>query len=290
MPIARVFRLLSRSRLVQFAVLGGLLYGVSGARDDRRVVDVDPTVLADLEHAQASKLGVARLSDDGKREVDARVIEDEVLYREALKLGLDKDDPLIRQRLVQKLLLLVEDMGGASADPSDAELRAYFEATRARWRRPISFRFVHVYAREPQGLPGADALTSVDTALSMGEPFPYPRDVTLTREAIERILGPAVREAVTMKLAPGTVSEPVRSPFGWHRIRLVERVEGAPATFEEARSAIAIDFLMDRRERVVGAYLQKTAASYDLRVGGAPLTNFIPTRRVAARTEGSAED
>lgn len=283
-------RFAQRSRLLQFIVLGALLFALDRGRqrpDEHKAVDIDEGALQELRAAEAQKLGLARLPEQGRREVDARAIEDEILYKEALRLGLDKDDPIIRQRLVNKLLLLVEDMGGASRDPTRDELRAYFEATRERWKKPTTWRFVHVFAREAHALPSSDQLAA---STALGEPFPYPREMTLTRDAIERLLGTPFAIATTA-LTTHAISDPVRSPFGWHRVKLIERIEGAPATFDEAEKSITVDFLLDRRERVVGTYLQQTCATYDVRISGAPVGNFVPSaRRVAARTEGSAED
>jgi hypothetical protein len=293
-------RFARRSRLFQFVLLGSLLFLLDRRRRQdlpavahNNVVDIDEAALKELRSAQAQKLGLAALPEQGRREVDARAIEDEILYKEALRLGLDKDDPIIRQRLVQKLLLLVEDMGGASRDPTRDELRAYFDSTstggRERWRRPTTWHFIHAFAREANALPSPDQLAAFSSAPNLGEPFPYPRDMTLTRDAIERLLGSPFTSATTSLTTHG-ISDAVRSPFGWHRIKLLERIEGAPATFEEVEKSIAIDFLLDRRERVVGTYLQQTCAAYDVRISGTPVTNFVPTRRVAARNEGSAED
>src|SRR6266704_3074042 len=57
--------------------------------------------------------------------VDARVHE-EILYREALALGLDKDDTIVKRRMAQKMEFLAEDVAGAH-EPSSAELKAWFE-------------------------------------------------------------------------------------------------------------------------------------------------------------------
>lgn len=291
MSLPRILERARKSRLVHFAVLGGALYALAARSEakERRVVELDPAVLGELRDAQAKKLGVETLSEDGRREIDGRAIEDELLYREALRLRLDRDDPIVRQRLVQKLLLLVEDLGGASRDPSREELRAYFEASRERWRRPSRYHFVHVFAARPEALPPAEAIAGAVTAPRAGEPFPYPRDVTSSRDEVARLFGAAFAESL-VALSEGQVSEPLRSPLGWHRVRLIERVAGAPATFEEVEKDVHLDYLLTKREEVVGAYLTQTAASYDVRIGGAPLRGFVPTRRVAARTEGSAED
>jgi len=275
---------LARSRLVWFVVLGGLFWGME-TRKKSRVVDLDPAALRALHEAQAKRLGVPALGEDGRREVDARAIEDEILYREALRLELDRDDPIVRQRLVQKLLLLVEDLGGASRDPSPEDLRAHYEATRERWRRPERHRFVFAFARDRAGLPASIGTTPPDA----GDPFPYPREMTATRDAGERLLGREAADAIASLPVLGT-SEPVPSPFGWHRFRVLDRIDDGIAPLASVEKAVTLDFLLSRRERVVGAWLEKTAATYDVRVGGQAAARFVPTRRTAERYESSAED
>jgi hypothetical protein len=279
----------AKSPLLHFVVLGAVIFALAPRREDPRRIDVDSASLAALEHAQAKRDSTAQLSPDKTREVDARAIEDEVLYREALRLGLDRDDPIIRQRLVQKLLLLVEDMGGASRPPSDADLRAYFEREPWRWRLPPRVHFVHVFAARRERLPDSGALPEGGVPAA-GEPFPYPRDVTSSKEDLARVYGDAFA-AAAFDLEPGGAwSAPMASSFGWHRVRVVEREAGRVPTFEESRSAIVLDYTLDRREQVVGAYLTKTVGGYEIDVDGKPLRGFHATRRVAVRADPSAED
>ena len=75
--------------------------------------------------------------------VDARVRE-EILYREALALGLDKGDTIVKRRLAQKMEFLFEDVA-ALREPTTDELRAWFEQHAARFARPARATFVHRY-------------------------------------------------------------------------------------------------------------------------------------------------
>jgi hypothetical protein len=272
-------------RLLHFALIGGALWFLA-SRGERRAVALEPSRLAALHAAQASKLGVARLPDEGAREVDARAIEDEILYREALRMGLDRDDPIVKQRLVQKLLLLVEDLGGASRQPTEIDLRAHWAAHPERWRRPDKIRFVHVFASQLDKLPPPETIASAEAPPEAGEAFPYPRLATMSREDATRLFGASFADA----LAAGKTNEPMRSSFGWHRVRVLARIPAGPTPFAEAKSDVALDYLLERREAVVGAYLKSTVAAYDVRVGDRKVEGFVPTRRVAARFEGSAED
>jgi hypothetical protein len=122
-------RHLARARIVQFAVIGGLLFSVSTrAKKDDPQIAFSTSELAALHAAEASRKAGA----DPKAlaaAVDERAIEDEILYREGLKRGFDRDDTIIRQRVIQRTLFLAEEMAGASEAPTEAELRAFFERT-----------------------------------------------------------------------------------------------------------------------------------------------------------------
>jgi hypothetical protein len=277
------------SPLLHFALLGGALFALAPARQDPRAVHVSSQGLTALERAQAKREGVGGLDGEKAHEVDSRAIEDELLYREALRMGLDRDDPIVRQRLIQKLLLLVEDMGGASQAASEADLRAFFDRDPARWRQPPRLHVVHVFAAKRDSLPLAEGLPLAGVPAA-GEAFPYPRELTASKDDLARVYGESFASAAFSLTADGGWSEPVASSFGWHRVRLVAREPGRVPSFEEARHAVELDYAMERREAVVGAYLRRTAEAYAIDIDGKPLTGFVPTRRVAVRADPSAED
>lgn len=288
MSIARISTVV-RSPLLHFIVLGGAIFALAPAREDTRKVELASASLASLEQAQAARDGVAALSAERAREVDAQAIEDEVLYREALRLGLDREDPIVRQRLVQKLLLLAEDMSGASRTPTDADLRGFFEADPARYRLPARVRLVHVFATRRESLPAVAAL-ALDGVPAVGEPFPYPRDTRGSRDELARTYGDAFAAAAVARTPAQGWSEPIASTFGWHRVRIVEAEASRLPSFEEARAAVALDYALDRRASAVGGYLKKTVGEYRVSVDGKPLVGFTPTHRVAMRNDPSAED
>lgn len=270
--------------LAPFVAIGAILFAIAPRASEPRAIHVSAEGLLARERAQATREAVPSLTPEKAREVDARVIEDEVLYREDLRLGLDRDDPIVRERVIQKLLLLVEDMGGASRAPSDAELRAFFAKDPSRWREATRIHLVHVFASTLAALPGTNALGT-----NAGEPFPYPRDVTASKVDLARTYGDDFTKTA-LEAPLDTWSDPVASPFGWHRVRVLAREGGRIPKFEEARDAVAFDYAMDLRESVIGAYLKKTANDYAIDVDGQRLTSFSPTRRVAMRAESSAED
>ena len=123
-----------REPLVHFLLAGALVFAVLSGRapdtGERRIV-VNETVVTGLVNGYVQSF--RRPPTD--EELDGLIrdyVRGEVYYREALRLGLDQDDAVVRQRMVAKM-----DMSASAAaeiaEPHEAELRAYFEANRARY-------------------------------------------------------------------------------------------------------------------------------------------------------------
>jgi hypothetical protein len=273
-----VAALATRQRALQFLVLGGLLFALAPKPRSSRDVALDSRSLAALEKAQVQRLGRAALDDDESREVQARAIQDEILFREALRLGLDRDDNVVRQRLIQKVLFLAEDLAGVTATPSEAELRAFFDATRAQWTRPARIRFVHVYA----GPTGRDRLAGLrDQAIaatslapgqppSLGDAFPLPRSATASHDELVAEFGSGFADAV-FALRLGGWSTPIASRHGWHLVEVVERSEGGPATFDEVRGRLSLAYLVARKKQATADFLRQAATRYRITIDGHPL-------------------
>jgi hypothetical protein len=278
----------ARSPLVRFMAIGGVIFALSARRENARHVAIDTASLVAFERAQAERDGVTSLAPERRSEVDARAIEDEILYREGLRLGLDREDPIIRQRVIQKVLLLAEDLGGASRAPTEAELRTYLAVHRENFEIPARVRLVHVFASRENALPPDASLTARGIPLA-GEAFPYSRDVQASRDDLTKSFGDEFASAV-FALPEGHWSAPVASKYGWHRVRVDAFDPPRGPSFEEVRANVAFAYILDKRADVIANYLEKASREYRIEVGGHPLSNFAPTRRVATRTEASAED
>jgi hypothetical protein len=287
---------LLRSRAVHFALIGTAIFAIAPRREDPSRVAISSGDLDALHAMQASRLGVASLSAAQADEVDERAIEDDVLYREALRLGLDRGDNVVRQHLVQKTLLLAEDMAGATRTPTEADLRAYYEATRTRWRRDSSVRFLHVFAGRREAITSLTAVVRDAERTSpatepppVGDAFPASRDVTSKRSAVAAVYGEPFASSVFAQPL-GSWGEPVESKLGWHLVKVVSRDEGRQATFEEARAALLLEWAVDQRHRAIAAFLAHAFDRYDVTVDGVPRTRAARLPRLARRLDPSGED
>ena len=147
-----------RDPLMHFLILGLVLFGlfawVTGddASSDDRVIEVDrAALLSHIQyHARAFSPEAASAHLDGMsdseldRIIDAFVRE-EALYREALALGMDRTDHVIKHRLVQSIEFITDDLALRTTEVTDDELETYFEANRARYRIESTVTFTHVF-------------------------------------------------------------------------------------------------------------------------------------------------
>ena len=130
-----------REPLVHFLVLGGLLFAVlsfvgGGAGVADRKIVVTAADIGRLSQQFLRTWNRPPSAEELQNQIDS-YIREEVLYRTALSLGLDKDDFIIRRRLRQKMEFLFE---GAIPEPQESDLRAYFHAASNFQPDTVSFR------------------------------------------------------------------------------------------------------------------------------------------------------
>ncbi len=279
-----------RHRLVQFALVGGLLFAVAPRARSPRDIAIRGDRLAALHAAEAARAGSKTLPEAQAREVDQRALEDEILYREGVRLGLDANDGIVRQRIVQKVLFLAEEMGGASRPASEAEIQAFFDENQDRWATGRRTRFAQIYQHRPEAL-AAWATSQSDQAQDppVGEPSPVGAEIDGDDGRIDAALGAGF--AAALAAAPeGRWSGPVRSAFGWHLVRVLERRPARPARLDEVRSAVASAYGVARRKEATARFLAAAFARYHVEIDGKPLAGFTPSGRLALRAVSSGED
>lgn len=290
--VGTVIRELARDRVVHFLVAGAVLFALAPRTSNDHRISLHLPELAARRAAQALRLGVPALSDEQRAEVDRRTIEDAVLYREAVRLGLDRGDSIVRRHLVQKVLLLAEDLAGATREPTREELAAYFARTRDRWRIDEQVHLIHVFAVQREALlriePLVEAAPSA-TAPPLGDAFPRSRDLWASRDDLEATYGREFADAVS-RLPTGQWSEPIGSRYGWHLVRVVDRRDGHPATFDEVADRVRLELTVDQRHRAIASFLRQAFDRYEVDIDGKTVTDYSPTNRLAVRSAPSAED
>jgi hypothetical protein len=172
-----------------------------------------------------------------------RWVHDEVLYREALRLGLDQNDPVIRRRLAQKMDIIAASAADAE-QPSDAVLQKWLEAHPDRFTPDTALYFDQLYFGEEAGARAALARLKAGADWRiLGEPVSLPRslDAALATAVAEQFGDTFARALETFR--PGDAWHgPIESPLGWHLVRLRDRKVGALPPLAKVRERVVEDW------------------------------------------------
>jgi hypothetical protein len=252
-----------REPLVHFLGIGALvfvLYGLVSGRSpptasDR--IEVTRGQIQRLEDAWAQQWRRPPTPAELQRLIDDH-IRQEVLYREALALGLDADDMIIRRRLAQKMEFLAEDLV-TQLEPSDEVLQAYFRVNTELFRVPARTSFTHIYfsidSRGSNATEDAELAllelhdSSAERAPERGDRFMLEYDyASLSEEQVARLFGTGFAEKL-FELPPGQWAGPVESGYGIHVVRVSDRLESRLPPFEDVRDRVRIEYFNDLRQQ-----------------------------------------
>ena len=259
---------LLRDPLIHFLALGAALFvfhalwSAHVTRADRQLV-VDTKEITRQSQLFAVENGRPP-SDPELQGIILSYVEEEVLAREARRLGLDADDTVVRRRLAQKMRLLSDF--GAIDPPDDAALQAWFDARAERYAEPERRAVEHVFfSDEGRADPVADAhAADLTDWMAAGDPFIVARTLPpTTRAKLQQDYGGAfARTAFEAEM--GAWSEPVRSPFGIHRLRVSDIVDARPPSLVESRARVLADWTDEQREARAAQGLRDMVARYDV--------------------------
>jgi len=227
-------------------------------------VAVTPQLIEARRAALTKQLGKPPTQGQLDAEID-RYIDEEVLRREAVRLGLDRDDVIVRRRLVQKMTYLLEEQHPTS-EPTRTELQAWLDAEPNRYTVPAQFTFEHVFFAEPiDTAPILEALASGASPSGFGDAFVHGRRVRGRSEAdVSRMFGDAF--AVALSRAPtDSWMGPVGSALGTHLVRVETYSPSRTATLDEALSQLTADWKQAAIERARAEALDSLRAEYVVR-------------------------
>ncbi len=253
------FNKLLREPFVQFLGLGLIVFIVmsqlsdgEGVNRNIHVSEVDTERLKAMWEAQYNRAP----SEQELVSIVDRFVREEILVREAMAIGLDDDDLIIRRRLAQKYEFLVDGRVDVE-DPGDLLLAGWYREHAPRYlvRAEVSFR----HAFFSQARPGDNADQDASQSLaqlqrddvdwrSVGDPFMMQREFApRSQREILDLFGTEFAEAL-FELPEGRWSAPVRSAYGWHAVMVVQRFPEAIPSFESIRPDVLADYLEMQRE------------------------------------------
>lgn len=255
-----------REPLVHFLLLGLLLFGINafmnrgrlGVEASRQIVislydlRLMETYFESQWHRPPTVQELQALVEDRVRE--------EVLYREGIAMGLDKDDTIVKRRIAQKLQFLAEDVAAAH-EPSTDELKAWFEKNKEKFALPSRYSFRHLYFSPDTRGKNAQEDAARALARIAGQPEDSKQTTPLadrfmfqdyyadrTPEAIAKEFGPQFAVALE-KLEPGAWRGPVESGYGWHLLFVTTVMPGRIPAFEEIEPDVKTAWLGEQKQQ-----------------------------------------
>ena len=223
------------------------------------------------------------LDDEVRQHVLDRMIEEELLVQRALDLGLVQVDRRVRADLTSSLIASIVATA-EETEPSEDELRDFYREHAGFFERPGRLRVNQILFRvDPkedeapileqaqiarQALLEGKAFEDVDTQYGDRQISPLP-DTLLPPMKLREYIGPSALKAV-MALAPGELSEPVRSGLGFHLLQLIDATPAIRPAFEDIESQIQAEWMRRAGDRALRNYLDQLRADGDVQVFAIP--------------------
>ncbi len=244
-----------REPLFHFIVIGGLLFLLFAAVNNNRKFSPDVIAITPQRINQIAT-GFNRTWSRSPTDEELNVliendIRAEVYYRDALALGLDQNDALVRRRLQQKMEFLT-DTSAYLKEPSSGELEAYFAANEKNYERKARLAFEQIFLGDDADKAiitrSLDMLQSgnVTEPYSLGKQTLLPPQLRLSQiGAVNSVFGQGFFEQLE-KIPPGVWVGPVASAYGVHLVRTLDGVAASTPTLEQVYDAVLKDWRSDK--------------------------------------------
>jgi hypothetical protein len=286
-----MIRRLLREPLLQFVLVGVLLFGAwEIARPDSQARSQgNRIVLTADDLGQLRLLWVAQgrppPTPEQMQELVEMKVREEVLYREALALGLDKDDTIVKRQLARKMDFLAEDLSKLD-EPHPGELRSWYDDNAARFALPPRITFRHVYFSPDRR--GANARADAERALARlpgkaveaGDPFmfqSYYADRAF--DTVAKEFGPRFARAL-VGVKPRAWTGPVESGYGWHLVFVESTTAERVPPFDEIEADVKAAWIEQHRSVARDRMYAEMRARYEIVVPAMPDADRLATTRI----------
>jgi len=278
---------LLREPLVHFLAIGAAifaLYGFMGqqeAEERERAITITAGEIGWLTDTWKKRWNRPPTAEE-RTGIIKQYLREMILYREAVAMGLDKDDTIIRRRLAQKLQFLTQDLISPKP-PTEEELQSYFEAHMDRYQPPDLITLTHVFfdpdKRGDRTLKDAETVKAELIALkqppqdarSYGDPFMLQSYYPERSEAeLAKLFGSGFAQPV-FELAPQQWHGPVLSGYGTHLVYVHDRRESEPPKFSEVEAQVRQDWEDDKRAQLNEQYIASLMGRYDVTIEDGPV-------------------
>lgn len=273
------WRSLLREPVVQFLLIGASLFVVNAAlRPSQQPIAAEIVITDDQASGMVSQFARTWQRAPSKEELQALIddeVRTEVYVREAMKLGLDQNDTIIRRRLRQKMEFLNESQF-PNKSPAESELEAYFTANSKQYRTDAVVSFRHVFFDPQQrGDSLADdaqaallLLNNQDQEMELnglGDPIDLADNWTdLSRKDLVALFGSTFTDAL-LSQSQGRWTGPIESAYGRHLVRVESVAKGAIPELDDIRAEVTRDWFQDKLRRYQDDAYERLLNGYSVR-------------------------
>ena len=266
--------------LLHFLVIGALLFGLYSLLNPMEVSVADNRIVVsagDIERLSgnwAKKWNRPPTATELQGMVDS-YIREEVYYREAIALGLDQGDTILRRRMMQKMEFLTNDLTDL-ANPDEATLNQYLLANKAKYELPARISFSHIYFS--YGKRGEQIFTDAATALSeirissdpedffreSGDPFMHQPALTLEAPfEVARLFGQEFAEQL-FQMEAKDWQGPLSSGYGLHLVRVSEKIAARMPELSAVIDKVRTDWMFEQRQKANSEIYRRFKQRYEI--------------------------
>jgi len=279
--VRAILRFVVQEPFFQFVVLGLLIWGgveYWQSRNNHYLIQVGPADRQRIALGYLRQFGQPPTAQQLRGLID-QYVREEIFWREGLALRLDKDDEIVRRRVVQKYEFLQTDLA-APAAPAPEALARWFKQHESSYRTAERVAFTQVYfspdkdgdaAAKDRAVQALKELqhTRAERAPALGDAFPGPTDVSsLGEDEAKRLFGDSELVTQLFKVPLAQWSGPFRSGYGWHVIYMSGHSAPAVPALAEIHERVLADYLDEQRRLGNERAFQKLKARYTVRYDG----------------------
>jgi len=254
-----------KSHLFWFLLCGALIFLIDAysADSDTEIV-VDQAVVTRIASLWESQMKRAPTQQELSGLIDDWV-EEEMLYREAVRLQLDENDVIVRRRLVQKVNFIAQESD--SSQPTESQVRAWYDKNNARYELAPRYSFRQVFFKSPTS--SQELRVKLETQPSQWRAF---SEASLLQPAFQRrnarqiqtALGAEFVDQIEKLSTADDWQGPLKSEFGWHYVQLLEVLPVSNPSYGNISRRVINDYIYESQENARERYLQKLSGDYSV--------------------------
>ena len=268
--------------LFHFLLIGAGLFMLYGWQSDEDATGLDQIIFTEAKIDQLINLWERKWQRlPTQRELQGLIeqqIREEVLYREALAIGLDKNDQVVRRRMSQKMEFISNDLASL-AEPDDEQLQTYLDEHAEKFSIPRRISYSQIYLnvsqRGEQIYAEAEKLleelseSAVDIDISMlGDSFMGGYNFNdETDYGVSRIFGQAFTQQI-FKLPVGKWAGPVESGYGLHLVRVDSRTDSRLRSLDQVRDKVRVEWVAEQQRKTNDMLYSELRKRYEIIIEG----------------------